>query len=92
MLAILAGALASVNRRMKMRKKLSIEKFYRKLLLFRKRAMKESNEKEKEKLLKEVQKLRTEAFDALMEDKLVPDNTFQIFLILYGEVMEELQS
>ncbi len=90
-LAILAGALASVHRSVKMRKKVRIELFYRKLLSLRKRVTKNMDETSKEELLEEIRQLRSEAFDALLEDRLVADESFEIFLALYGEVRKEIE-
>jgi hypothetical protein len=89
-IAILAGAFASVKRRMRLRKKLSIESFYRRLLSLRKRAIRAGDEKKRDQLINELRKLRSEAFDALMNDQLIADDSFQIFLILYSEVFNEI--
>ena len=90
-IAILAGAFASVRRRMRLRQKLSIESFYRRLLSLRKRAMSAGDDKKKDQMINELRKLRSEAFDALMDNKLIADDTFQIFLILYSEVFNEIK-
>ncbi len=90
-LAILAGALASIHRRMKMSKKLRIELFYRKLLSLRKKVLKNMDDNTKKEMFEELRELRSEAFDALLEDRLVADESFEIFLALYDEVRREIQ-
>ncbi len=89
-LAILAGAFASIRRWMSLRKKLSIESFYRRLLSIRKKALRVENVKARKKLINDLRQLRSEAFDVLMENRLVADDSFQIFLILYSEVFDEI--
>jgi len=91
-LAILTGGFASAHRRMKMRKKLSIEKFYRKLLTLRKKAFGLQGTAEQMRVQEELRVLRSEAFEALMENRLVADESFEIFLTLYDEVKKEIQS
>ncbi len=90
-LAIIAGALASVHRHMKMSKKMRIELFYRKLLSLRKKILKDMDDHTRREMLEELRKLRSEAFDALLEDRLVADESFEIFLALYDEVRSEIQ-
>ncbi len=90
-LAIFSGALASVRRRMRMRKKLSIESFYKSLLSLRKKSFGLEDEREKMQILEELRVLRSEAFEALIENRLMADETFEIFLSLYDEVRKEIE-
>ena len=91
MLAIFAGALASIQQRMRQRKKLRIESFYVRLLKLRQESFTISSAKEREKLLGEIQNLRSEAFMALMQDKLIANESFSIFLTLYNEILKEVE-
>ncbi len=91
MLAILIGALASVNKKMQQRKKMRIETLYSKLLRLREKILKISNPEEKDAMLHELHELRSQAFEALLNDKLVANESFSIFLALYNEVIREVQ-
>lgn len=92
MLALLIGALASVHNRIRQRKKIRIETIYFSLLKIRQQAFDKPDESEKDRLMKELQGLRSSAFDALMHNKLVANESFSIFLNLYHEVMQEINS
>ncbi len=89
-LAILAGALASLSRHLRQRKRVRIDLIYTELLKVRKKAFDNQNDSSREKLLKELREIRSKAFDALMENKLSANVSFTIFLSLYSEVMEEI--
>ena len=91
MLAILIGALASVRKRMQQRKKMRIETLYFQLLKLREKILRLSSSREKDSLLHEIHGLRSKAFEALMNDKLVANESFSIFLSLYNEVLREVQ-
>jgi hypothetical protein len=89
-IAIIAGALASLSRHIKQRKKMRIDTIYTELLTIRKRAYNNQDDSSREQLLKEMRNIRTKAFDALMNNKLSANESFMIFLSLYSEVMEEI--
>ncbi len=89
-LAILAGAFASLKRHLNQRKKMRVELLYSDLLRLRKKALSGMDDEEKEKLLKQMHKIRTRAFDALMENKLNLNESFSIFLTLYDEIIKEI--
>jgi hypothetical protein len=92
MLALLIGALASVHNRIRQRKKIRIETLYFSLLKIRQQAFDKPDEVEKNRLMEEMQRLRSSAFDALMHNKLVANESFSIFLNLYHEVVQEINS
>jgi len=89
-IAILAGGFASLKRHIRQRKKMRIDIIYNELLTIRKRAFNNQNESSREQLLKEMRNIRSKAFDALMNNKLSANESFTIFLVLYSEVMEEI--
>lgn len=75
---------------MNMRRKQRIETFYQALLDIRKKAIDEKKNKNIEKLIQEMRKLRSKAFNELLKNKLITDESFNIFLSLYNEVKEEV--
>jgi len=89
-LAIIAGALASLSRHLHQRKRVRIDLIYTELLKVRKKAFNNQNDSSREQLLKEIRDIRSKAFDALMENKLSANVSFTIFLSLYSEVMDEI--
>jgi hypothetical protein len=91
MIAIFIGGFTSVRQRMKQRKKVRIETLYTSLLKIRKKAYNELDEEAKDTLLKEMRKIRTKAFDALMDNKLNANESFSIFLSLYSEIVNEIK-
>jgi len=90
-LAILAGAFASLRQSVKQRKKMRIETLYKSLLKTRKHILSDNPNKSKEKLLEEIHGVRARAFNALMENKLEANVSFYIFLSLYNEIINEIE-
>lgn len=90
MFAILFGLIASLHNGMKQRQKLRIETYYGALLHIRKSALKDKNKTNN--LLKSLEKIRSDAFDALSNDKLVANESFAIFLSLYSDIRQELKN
>ncbi len=90
MVAIFASAFASFQNRMRVRRKLRIESFYKVLLRIRKRAIEDKENNNTEELLAEMENLRSKAFDALMDNKLLARESFKIFLELYSEIKVEI--
>jgi len=89
-IAILAGGLASLRQYLRQRKRVRIENLYNDLLQIRKRAFVDNSSENLDSLQKELRDIRSKAFDALVENKLSTDESFSIFLLLYGEVMNEI--
>ncbi len=89
-LAILAGGIASLHQYFRQRKRVRIETLYTDLLHIRKRAFESNDIENRETFQKELRDIRSKAFDALMENKLRTDESFSIFLLLYGEIMNEI--
>jgi len=89
-IAIIAGALASLRRHINQRKKMRIDLIYNELLTIRKRAFNNQDESSREQLFKELRSIRAKAFDALVNNKLSANESFIIFLSLYSEVVEEI--
>jgi len=89
-LAILAGAFASLKRQVSQRKKIRIDLIYTELLQIRKRAILIDDDASANRLLKEMRDIREKAFDALMNNKLDANESFTIFLSLYSEVEHEI--
>jgi len=90
-IAIIAGGIASLHQYIRQRKRVRIETLYTDLLQIRKRAFKSKDSEKREIIQKELRDIRSKAFDALMENKLSTDESFSIFLLLYGEVMNEIK-
>jgi hypothetical protein len=91
-LAILAGAFASLKRHVNQRKKIRIDSLYTELLQIRKRAVMHEGEGDAKQFMSELREIRIKAFDALMENKLDANESFTIFLSLYSEVENELNN
>jgi hypothetical protein len=89
-IAIIAGGIASLHQYIRQRKRVRIESLYTELLQIRKRAFVSNDSEKRETLLKELRNIRSKAFDALMENKLSTDESFSIFLSLYGEIITEI--
>ncbi|NPA36216.1 MAG: hypothetical protein GXO47_05140 [Chlorobi bacterium] len=89
-LAIIAGAFASLKRHISQRKKIRMDSLYTELLQIRKRAIEHKDEGHVKQFLAELGDIRIKAFDALMENKLNADESFTIFLSLYSDVENEI--
>ncbi|NOX65951.1 MAG: hypothetical protein GXO85_09180 [Chlorobi bacterium] len=64
------------------RRKKRIETFYQALLDIRKRAIDEKKKKNIENLVNEMTKLRSKAFNELLKNELIADESFYIFVII----------
>ena len=91
MLAILAGAFASFQKRLKRRLKERADTYYAELIKIRSNAIYDGDGSLNEELLEELRQVRNKAFHALKSNKLLADESFSIFLKLYQEIADEIQ-
>jgi TRAP-type uncharacterized transport system substrate-binding protein len=83
---VLFGGVASIRQRLKKIKKDRIDLYYKHLLEFREKRMKGASGCG----IEELNAIRNEAFEALMNERLIADNSFEIFLNLYKEIKDEM--
>ena len=91
-IAIIWGAIVSIQKRLKKQLKERIDKYYSDLLHIRSKAIDEKYEGSKEDLLEKMMKIRSRAFNSLKNNKLIADDSFVIFLRLYQEIYDEINS
>ena len=89
-LAILLGAAASLHQRLKRQLKDRIDRYYADLLNIRSQVFDDNSNKEL--LMEELRSVRSRAFNALKSNKLVADESFNIFMRLYQEIADEIQN
>ena len=90
-IAILAGAFASFQKRLKRQFKERIDTYYADLIRIRSQAIDDGDNSLKDELLEDLLAVRNRAFNALRNSKLIADESFNIFLKLYQEIVDEIQ-
>lgn len=89
---VLAGGIPSLVRWNKHRKKDRIDKYYIRLLEIEKNVENFKTTDECERYLKEITELRRNAFKQLINEKLIADESFRIFINLAESTIELLNN
>ncbi len=87
---VVFGVFASLQQRLKRRKKQKIEMYYNNLLEIRDKGDAAVDSDTFIEILKELKKLRSKAMKSLAGKKLDPGESFNIFLALYNEIRDDL--
>jgi len=90
-LAVLYGALSSLGKWQKQRKKDRIDVYYQEVIDLEEHINKASEKAELEKLEKELFKIRNKAFNMLIKEQLSADESFNIFLHILEVSLERIR-
>jgi len=84
------GALIAGVRILARRRKNRIDSFYSKARELRRSVSASSSAQEKQRVIDDVRKLQSEAFDMLIDEKLAADESFRIFITLSNDILQQL--
>jgi len=87
--ALASAAIAGI-RILRMRRKNRIDTFYSRAHDLRRSITERSSVEERQRVISQVRDLQSEAFDLLIAEKLSADESFQIFIALSNDVMQQL--
>ena len=91
-LVILAGLLSTFLKWQRQRKKDRIDVYYARILALGRDVMSATSEVELTELTKQIDTLRHEAFGLLIDEKLVADESFRIFITLTNDTLRSIES
>jgi TRAP-type uncharacterized transport system substrate-binding protein len=84
------SALYATSRILRLRRKNRIDKFYTKTIALRRSVNESTGQEELQKVIDEVRRLQSDAFDLLVDEKLAADESFRIFITLSNDVLQQL--
>ena len=87
--ALASAAIAGI-RILRMRRKNRIDTFYSRAHDLRRSITERSSVEERQRVISQVRDLQSEAFDLLIAEKLSADESFQIFIALSNDVLQQL--
>lgn len=89
LIALISAAFAAI-RLLKMRRKNRIDEFYSAVIAIRDSIAHDSRHEDRAQARQAVKKLQNTAFNLLVEEKLAADESFQIFITLSNDVLQQL--
>ena len=92
MIIALGSALFAGVRVFRVRRKNRIDRYYAATIDIRNSARESTDPAEHRKAIPKVRALQNEAFDQLVDEKLAADESFQIFITLSNDVLQQLSA
>jgi TRAP-type uncharacterized transport system substrate-binding protein len=90
LIVALGSATIAGFRILRMRRKKRIDEFYSRTIALRRSVTPSTEPAERQRVILEVRKLQTTAFDLLVDEKLGADESFRIFITLSNDVLRQL--